>query len=329
MSSQSQKGTGAKPQPGKKLPSAFQIWFEDAWGSWLKHVALILFAGLLFLIYKIDLFNERVLGLMLSLGVAFGALVMAAVPAREHIRTGGQRAAFYLLCAVWAVCAAYPIIYGIFPGRALASGMLGDEGSTVTLDVPDGGKAVHVVGKLRGGGEAIASYKITGSWQGGSGGVEGQLSRAIAHVRVGRRGSGSQVTEHNEDKQYLGRTHGQVTLKLEQKDENLEKELAVELRPAPLPPLLVMLVSGLLFVFALALDRVLDPKGRTSLGVSAAVSLLFASYFGFFQAHPRRVVQPAIGSFFVAIIAGGVGGWLIAAIVKKLTPEKKKRPARA
>jgi hypothetical protein len=148
-------------------------------------------------------------------------------------------------------------------------------------------------------------------------------------VRVGRRGSGTAVTEHNEEKHYLGTTRGPVTVKLEQKDDEIDKEVTVELRPALVPPIVVMVLSGVVFLFALALDRVLDPKGRTSLGVSAAVSLVYALYFGFDQARPNRLTSPAIGSFLIAVLAGGIGGWLIAWVVKKMTPEKKRRPARA
>ena len=76
-------------------------------------------------------------------------------------------------------------------------------------------------------------------------------------------------------------------------------------------------------------EHTVDPKGRTSLGVSAAVSLVFAIYFGLDQARPHRVLSPAIGSFVVAMITGGVGGWIIAKLVKKLTPDRKRRTARA
>jgi hypothetical protein len=331
MATQTQRGGGggAKVAPNKKLPSAFQIWFEDAWKGWLKHVSLILLAGLLFILYQLQLFNERVLGLFMALAVSLGALLLAAAPAREHIKSRTQRTVFYSTCGLWALVAVYPIVYGIFPGRVLASGQLTDEGTQVTLQAPDGGKAVHIMSHIKGQGDVIASYKITGTWDRGSSTIEGELSRSIAHVRVGRRGSGTSVTEHNEQKNYLGRTHGAVTLRLDAKDESLDKDILVELRTAPVPPLIIFVLSGLLFVVTLALDRVLDPKGRTSLGVSVAVSLLFAIYFGFYQAHPNRVVTPAIGSFFVAIIVGGIGGWLIAWVVRKMTPEKKRRPARA
>jgi hypothetical protein len=323
-------GTGSKPALNKKLPSAFQIWFEDAWAGWLKHVSLILLAGLLFILYQTNALNERLLGILMALAVSLGALALAGVPARGHVKSSAQRSALYVLLGVWALVATYPIIYGVFPGRVLASGKLGDEGSQVTLDAPDGGKTVHLMGHIKGGGDVIASYRIAGSWQGGGRTVDGELSRSIARVRVGRRGSGTSVTEHNEQKHYLGRTHGQVTLKLENKDESLDKELMVELRSAPVPPIVIFALAGLVFVVALGMDRVLDPKGRTSLGVAAAVSLVFALYFGFDQAHPNRVVTPAIGSFFVAIVGGGIGGWVIAWVVKKMTPEKKaRRPARA
>src|SRR5262249_31877341 len=279
MPTQSSRGSqagGAKAASGKKPPTAFQIWFEDAWAGWLKHVSLILFAALLSALYQLDLFTERMLGLIMALGVSLGAMVMAASPARAHAQTRTLTAVLYLLCAVWALDAIYPIVYGIFPGKAYASGKLTDEGSEVTLSAPSGGKAVYTTAKLRGGGDVNAPFVISGRWDGGAGQVKGELTRNIVRVRVGRRGSGSATTEFNEQTHYLGRTRGAVTLKLEQKDENIDKEVTIELRPAPLPPLIIYVTAGLVFVFALALDRMLDRKGRTSLGISAAVSLLFA-----------------------------------------------------
>src|SRR5215813_12421395 len=94
-----------------KLPSAFQIWFEDAWAGWLKHVALILGAALLFVLYQLEFLNQRFVGLLIGFGLSIGAIVFAASPAREHAKSGGQKAALYALCAVWALCAGYPVAY--------------------------------------------------------------------------------------------------------------------------------------------------------------------------------------------------------------------------
>src|SRR5262249_12821223 len=77
------------------------------------------------------------------------------------------------------------------------------------------------------------------------------------------------------------------------------------------------------------LDRKLDPKGRTFLGMAAAVSLVFATYFGFEQVSRHAIVRPAIGSLLAAFIGGGIGRWLVTAIVKKMTPEEKRPPHRA
>jgi hypothetical protein len=318
------------PKPGGKPPTAFQIWFEDAWAGWLKHVSLILLAALLFVLYQLDLLNERALGLIIGLGVPIGALVIAATPAREHIKTPGQRFALYAICALWAGCAVYPILYGLFPGEPYAKGELADEGSQVTLQAPGGGKAVYVSGKLRGGGGDVnATFKIAGNWEGGSHTVEGSLSRVIVTGRVGRRGVTHGSAEFNERRLYLGRTTGPVTLRMEQKDEAIDKNVSVELLRAPVPPMIIMILSIVVFGAALGLDRVLDPKGRTSLGVAAAISLTFSIYYGFEQVSRHNLVKPAIGSIFFAIIVGGIGGWIVAWVVKKMTPEKKKRPARA
>ena len=334
MATRGGKSREAAPAAGStkgKPPTAFQIWFEDAWSGWLKHVSLILGAALLFVMYQLEFLNQRFLGLLIGFGLGLGAIIFAATPAREHATTGKMKAALYGLCAVWAVCAAYPIVYGLFPGHPYASATLTDEGSTTKpLDVPSGGKSVYVKGQLKGGGgDVTATFKIKGDWQGGSATAEGALGRMITTGRVGRRGTARSTTEFTERRLYLGRTRGPVTLTLESRDEALDKEMQVELLWAPVPPLLIYVLSGLVFVFALVLDRKLDPKGRTALGISAAVSLVFATYFGFEQVSRNNIVRPAIGSLLLAFIAGGIGSWLITAIVKKMTPDKKRRSSRA
>src|SRR5206468_1657421 len=130
---------------------------------------------------------EHLVGLLLSFGISLGALVIAAGPARGHVKTRAQGAALYLLCSVWALCAAYPIVHGLYPGKPFASGKLGEDGSEVTLQAPDGGKSIYINGKLRGGGDVDAPFQISGHWQGGQGAVNGSLSRNVARVRVGRR----------------------------------------------------------------------------------------------------------------------------------------------
>jgi drug/metabolite transporter (DMT)-like permease len=314
----------------RKPPTAFQIWFEDAWAGWLKHVSLILGAALLFVLYMSGLLNERFVGLILGVGVGIGAIFFAATPAREHAKTQAQKVALYIVCGLWAACAGYALWYGFYPGAPYATLTLSDEGSaSKPLDVPSGGKSVYVKGKLRGGGGDVnAIFKIKGESQAGSVVAEGSLQRVTTTGRVGRQAARG-TTEHNERRIYLGRTQGPLTLTLEQKDDTLDKELTVEVLRAPVPPLVIYILSGVVFVLALALDRKLDPKGRTFLGMAAAVSLVFATYFGFEQVSRNAIVKPAIGSLLAAFIGGGIGSWLITAIVKKMTPEKKRRPQRA
>src|SRR5262249_48506165 len=122
-----------------------------------------------------------------------------------------------------------------------------------------------------------------------------------------------------------GRTQGAVTLKLEHKSEQIDKELIIDVRRAPVRPLPFIVVGALVFIAGLALDRIIDPKGRTYLGTAAAISLTFAIYFGFDVATPHHVMSPAIGAVIVAVIGGGIGGWLISWFVKKMTPERKRR----
>jgi drug/metabolite transporter (DMT)-like permease len=315
----------------RKPPTAFQIWFEDAWAGWLKHVSLILAAALLFVLYMSDLLNERFVGIILGFGVGIGAIFFAGTPAREHATTQGQKVALYAVCGLWAACSGYALWYGLYPGAPYATLTLSDEGTTSKpLDIPDGGKSIYVKGKLKGGGGDVnATFKIKGESQAGNVTAEGSLTRFTSTGRVGRRGVARNTTEFTERRLYLGRTKGPLTLTMEQKDETLDKDMEVEVLRAPVPPIAIYILSGVVFVLALALDRKLDPKGRTFLGMAAAVSLVFATYFGFEQVSRHAIVRPAIGSLLAAFIGGGIGSWLITAIVKKMTPEKKRRPQRA
>src|SRR5262249_19317336 len=197
-------------------------------------------------------------------------------------------------CAVWALVAVYPIVHGVFPGKPYATGKFSEEGSEITLQAPDGGKSLYINGKLRGAGDVNAAFQISGRWEGGTGKVDGTLSRSVGTVRMGRRGTARQVSEYNDQTHYLGRTHGPITLHLDQKDENIDKDMAVELRWALVPPVIVYALAILVFVVALGLDRIVDRKGRTNLGVAAAISLYFALFYGFDQVRPHAAVRPAI-----------------------------------
>src|SRR5262245_16891247 len=209
----------------RKPPTAFQIWFEDAWAGWLKHVSLILAAALLFVLYMSDLLNERFVGIILGFGVGIGAIFFAGTPAREHAKTQGQKVALYAVCGLWAACSGYALWYGLYPGAPYATVTLSEEGvASKPVDIPAGGKSLYISGHLKGGGGDVnASFRIKGESQAGSLTADGSLSRVTSTGRVGRRGVARSTTEHNERRLYLGRTQGPLTLTLENKDEALDK----------------------------------------------------------------------------------------------------------
>src|SRR5881398_2444843 len=108
----------------KKNATRFQLWFEDAWEGWIRPLGLLILLAIGYLLYKFDLVNEHVAGLVLVLAVVVGTVVVGALPARGLTRAPWQRALLATLVVVALAGTVYPVVRAAVPGTTLAEARL-------------------------------------------------------------------------------------------------------------------------------------------------------------------------------------------------------------
>jgi len=148
-------------------------------------------------------------------------------------------------------------------------------------------------------------------------------------VRVGRRGgTARQLSMHLSNLHPLTHAFGpQVTLKLEDLDENLNKQVQVALRPAGLPSWLFFVLCGLVLAAALAADLWFErEKGHTYLFIAAVFAAVFA--YSFPGAIGEKMVRGTVGAGIIAILWAGIGGFVVVWLFRMTLFGKKRATAK-
>jgi hypothetical protein len=310
----------------------FEIWFEDAWEGWIRPLGLMIVLAAFYLLYKFDLVSEALAGTLIVLGVILGALGAGILPAFGLTRAPWQRALLFTLALVALGATIYPTMHAAHPGASLAE-------ATLTTDKPNatvtpsalGPYDVTVSGHFKDASraEAEASYTLkVNDNSGGSDEVEGSVRRKQVTVRS-RKGSSSSLIERNEQTLRLPHVRGpQVTLATDV-DEQLEGGLKLELRRASLSPLVFIVLGALALLMALVLDtRLVEIKGNKKSYLTACVAIAFVFALGYpDEATPHSLVRPAVSAFLLALVVGGLGGWLVGGMVRALFGPKKPKKA--
>ncbi|HEX4458483.1 MAG TPA: hypothetical protein VIA18_10965, partial [Polyangia bacterium] len=297
----------------KKNSSAFQLWFEEAWEGWIRPIGLIVVLAILYALYKLDLVGETGMGALLVLAVVLGALGAGIVPAFPLTRAPWQRALLATLSLAALAATAYPTLRVVFPGQPLAEVTLTTAQSTATVtpsaigpfDVTVSG---HFKDTSRAEAEASYTLKVSDN-SGGSDEVDGAVRRKQMTIRS-RRGSSSSLLEQNEQTQRLPHVRGpQVTLATDV-DEQLDGGLHLELRRGSVNPVVFLVLGILALLMALVLDvKLVDWKSNKKSYLVASVGLAFAFAVAFpDEATPHALVRPAVSSFLLALVLGGLGG---------------------
>ncbi len=316
----------------KKNGSAFQLWFEDAWEGWIRPLGLIVVLAIGYLLYKYDLLSETVMGALLVLGVILGAIGAGVLPALPLTRAPWQRALLVTMALAALVATGYPTLRLVLPGAPLAEATLTTAAPSVTVtpsaigpyDVTASG---HFKDSSRAEAEASYTLKVSDN-SGGSDEVEGAVRRKQLSYRT-RRGSSTSTMERNEQTLRLPHVRGpQVTLATDV-DEQLEGGLKLELRRGSLNPIVFLVLGILALLMALVLDtRLIDWKTNKKSHVTACVAIAFAFAVSYpDEATPHALVRPAVSSFILALVVGGLGGWLLGGIGRVLAGPKKPKKA--
>jgi hypothetical protein len=336
MAREKDKQPDTDGQEKKKPPSAFMAWFEEAWTGWLRPLGLLLLCLAAYLLYKFDMLNERFAGLGLVVLILGGSLTAATQPAWQMLqgKKSIERALFGLMVGAWALGAGYPSLRAVWPQPPLATIQL--HAPNLLTNVADtkstGPYEVTVAGHFRqqGAADAEASYNLTFTADGVNEDVSGTLSRSQMHLRTSRRGGTvTTVAERTEKTHRLAQIKGgRVTVSTPSLDDALSDEgLFVYIRQGGLDPIIPLALAALAVLLALFFDgRLADPKAkRTYLTTAAGLALVFSIVLPR-DATPSSLVRPAVGAGVLALLIGGLGGWLLSSFVRlAVAPKTPKR----
>jgi hypothetical protein len=320
------------PPAKPKSPLPLKTRFADAWELGLKNAAWVvplIAAVLIFLLYSWDVLKESFVGALVALALALGPLALAIPNAVQQAKTRTVKYVVYLLGAAWLFGLGFPVYHSLFPPKAVVERAL-EKGKPAAVDV---GRRRHLELVARGGfpGEAAGSgnYRLAVETGGVSETVAGTFQRTWQNVRVGRRGgTARQLQLHLTNLHDLRSSVGpQVTLRLDEIDDTLQKQVHVALRPAGLPMWVFFFFCGLVIVAAMGFDLWFEAnKGHSYLFIAA----VFAGVFGY--SYPGSVteslVRGAVGAGIVAILWAGIGGFFVIWLARTILLGKRRGPAK-
>ncbi len=313
-------------------PKVYGSRFEEHWEGWIKSLGPIVLFGIAFALYKFELISESVSGAGVVLIVVLGAVGSSAWPAWRFVREPWQKSLFLVMSAIWLVSAAYPTLRVVLPRKVLAEAHLTNSQKGATLDTHESGPyEISVSGHFKDErGDADAGYLIKAEGGGGSDEVAGDLERKRATARAGRKGGTiSYIQERTESSHRLETVKGgQIKLSIDDVDEKLEDGLTVAVQSAGLNPMIFLVLGALVILVALFFDvKLTDIKGKSAksyLAAGAAFTYAFALHFPM-EATPHRVVRPAVGSMFLALLVGAAPGSLLAIMGRFFNKPKLKK----
>jgi len=314
-------------------------WLSQAWADWIRPLGLLVLAGLAYLGYRFDLIGEQVAGIALVIALLLGVLGVGVVPAWGLARRSADRIMILLLASFALIGAAGPSLHVAWAPGALASARLTSAALKVGLTTNTSGPYELVVSsrfKQGGAAEAEASYvlELDGA---GKEQIRGEVKRTLHRYRTSRRGgSGTSLEEHTETVHRLSAVSGGVVEVSTAAISDQLDGIDVALRPAGPRPELFWVLGALAVLLGLALDarlvvpiseedrKVRGPKRELShLTSVSAMLLVFAINFPM-EATPRTLVKATVGAFFLALLLGGAGGWLLASFVRVATQGKRR-----
>lgn len=315
--------------------------FDQAWTDWIQPFGALILAGVAYLAYRLDVIGERPAGVGLVLLVVVGVLAMGVVPAWKLARRPSQRVTLLCMSALALVAAGWPTLRVAFAPHSIATARLTAAAPKATIETGEEGPYEIVVsGHFRQAGatevEAHYSIQVEGT---GSEEVSGVLKRALQRNRTSRRGgTTTSLVERTEMVHRVDRVRGRtLAVSTDGVDEQLDGAIEVSVRPAGPRPEVFWALGAFAILLGLILDaslvvdvreeerKVRGPRREQSyLTVVTGMLLVFSINFPM-EATPHALVRAAVGAFFLALLAGGAGGWLLAGFVRLAMRPSRKR----
>jgi hypothetical protein len=301
---------------------------QDAWELGLKNAAWmvpVIGAVLVFLLYSWDILKEGFVGALVGLTLAIGPLAMALPNALSQTKSPKTKYLIYALGVAWLVGLGFPIYHSLFPPKPVAERTL-EKGKPAVADVGRSRRLELVArGGFPGEGAGSGGYKLVVESGGVSESLSGTFERTWQNVRIGRRGgTARQLTQHLVKVHELDHDLGpQVTLKLDELDDSLQKQVHVALRPAGLPMWIFFAMAGLVMVAAMLGDLWFEAnKSHTYLFIAAVFAAVFA--YSYPTSITENLVRGAIGAGIVAILWAGIGGFFVIWMARTILLGKKR-----
>jgi hypothetical protein len=231
----------------------------------------------------------------------------------------------------WAGVAALLVLVGselelsraFFPGEPLAHATLSTKAPDADLSIADGTSDLEVEthGNLGSGSRSAEErFRYVLERDGSKQAVEGEFSKSGA-VRVSRRRAPTSTSSHvvDLDRQSLTLSgHGAIHAHLEALEGSGARRLEVSLRPSPRGVHWLQIGVWVALGIALVVQFLAARAGSRSkliawLGAAAVLSAYLPHHFS-----PSDPLGALIGASFVALAAGGIGGWLLGALAMRV-----------
>jgi hypothetical protein len=296
---------------------------------YLPYVVMAALAGTLILVLiRSERFRPlagALLGAAVFIGLGYAAwLHRHSLAPEDRLRHGVTVVTLLVVAGALA-----PFLYALFPPAPQARLHLAQAGDhqDVTIRGPANTVVLHASGSFRPDvGESVhTNYRLAVRHAGHEELVEGTFVRSsgTTSVRRGVRGGGS-VSESKANRHVLDqlRGTGRYTITLEMVNDTLQPPMRVEVGGEPFSLLVLGLLFGLLAVVVLAVDVALARRGSEP--AYAALMLLPLAAVFYLHGHLTRETLPEnlLAAGIVGVLAGGLGGELLARLVRSVVPKR-------
>jgi hypothetical protein len=262
------------------------------------------------------------LAALIVVAVALGAGVYLVRPALDPQRDTATRAFAGAAALLTLGTVGLPSLRTVHPGEPLFSGEVERSGDSVA--VPEGISGpvrLLVSGKLAERGEPVVTFTVSGTREP----VDGKLERTFGYARIGRGGRARVAQDHDTDFFPANLADGTRSLRLERIQGQLTTPLRIAVYREPIPiPGGPYVLAALALVLAAVVDARLGWKSNLAVASGMAVTFgLLVTY----NATPASAIGPAAGGVVLGAIIGSLAGWIAGALVRRVVPPVKRRPA--
>jgi hypothetical protein len=303
---------------GEKQISSTRFYLEEAWDNWLKEVLVLVFLGLLGLLYYLGVFPERVVTGLLAAGLVLIPARLTAVHAVGFASSTPGLKGGLAVTACAALVGALLLAGGLVPGSQLLQTTLNHSQADVELQLPAGASDLEVVVEGHPVKEGESPFAIELRGDKSSHRIDGSLLYHEKRKTSRGRGSTGTVTVDLYGRRYL--------VSLDEVPQKLHvisidagiPHLQVSLVKSWLPLRAMAVIGGVLLLLALYFDARLSTR-RNQTYFTILTSFLLVTGASFFQsATPSSLVRNLMGATMMGALVGVIGGMVLSGIARNL-----------